>query len=99
MGEVGGSLDPGGVASATTAAALLVQLEARIEALVERHREATRTIEQLKAALADRDASFATLAERGEAAEKLRAELRGRVGRLIEEIGELEKAHADGAAE
>ena len=70
-----------------------------IEALVERHREATRTIGQLRAALADRDASLATLEGRGEAAEKLRAELRGRVGRLIEQVGELERAHGEGVAE
>lgn len=99
MSELGESFDGAGVAPSAGAVDLLLQLEERVAALVERHREARVTIDELRATLAERLARLATLEAELESAGKLRTELRQRVARLIEQVGELERAHSDGRSQ
>jgi septal ring factor EnvC (AmiA/AmiB activator) len=85
---------------------LLNLLEVRIGELVERHRAARATIEELTATLVDRDRRIRDLLERVDALDRTRLEARDRLDRLIariEAVGESEGAGAfaaeGGAAE
>lgn len=71
---------------------LLPTLEERITSLVERHREALKTIEELRMQLQERDAEVHALAQRLERRDRLQEELRARVDRLIERIVEMQGA-------
>ena len=90
-----GHARPGAIPASTAAGGLLVQLEERIEALVERHRESRGALQELRSALGDRDAAVASLEERIESADKLRSELRHRVGKLIEQVAEFHRHRAE----
>lgn len=94
MSELGGPLESSPEARASTGDGLLGLVEERVAALVARHREAGRVIEELRSTLAERDARLADLAHQADAAEKLRAELRERVARLIQQVEQLERAPA-----
>ncbi len=69
---------------------LITTLEARVVALVERHREARKTIDELQLAPDERDARLADLARRVEDHEQLRGQVRERVAGLIEHVKQLE---------
>lgn len=69
---------------------LMLSLEERITSLVERHREALKTIEELQTQLQQRDAEVHALSQRLERRERVQDELRARLDRLIERIGEMQ---------
>src|SRR5262245_35024719 len=69
---------------------LMRSLEERITSLVERHREALKTIEELRTQLQDRDSELQLLSQRLESRERLQEELRVRLDRLIERIGQMQ---------
>jgi chromosome segregation ATPase len=71
---------------------LMLSLEERITSLVERHREALKTIEELRTQLQDRDSEIGSLSERLERRERLQEDLRARLDRLIERIGQMQGA-------
>jgi chromosome segregation ATPase len=85
MGEVGEGLRTI-VGPQLGGADLLNLLEARIGELVERHRAARSTIEELTATLVDRDRRIRDLLERVEALDRGRLEARERLDRLIARI-------------
>ena len=103
MSEVGESLGrvhlDGPAAAAPMVANLVTLLEERVASLVERHRDARKRIEELSAALEEREATIADLSRRAGQDAELKQELRGRVGRLIEAVGELEQLRPEGRAE
>jgi len=93
MSDLGEAPDPwlgGDGASPQPAVGLIITLEARVVALVERHREARKTIEELQLALEERDAQLAELARRMDDHEQLRGQVRERVSGLIERVKQLE---------
>ncbi len=71
---------------------LMVSLEERITSLVERHREALKTIEELRIQLQERDAEVHGLAQRLEQRERVQDELRSRLDQLIDRIGQMQGA-------
>ena len=71
---------------------LMLSLEERITSLVERHREALKTIEELRTQLEERDAEIHTLSQRLERRERVQDEMRARLDRLIERIGQMQGA-------
>lgn len=93
MSDLGEAPDPwlaGDGASPQPEVGLITTLEARVVALVERHREARKTIDELQLALEERDARLAELARRVEDHEQLRGRVRERVAGLIERVKQLE---------
>jgi chromosome segregation ATPase len=70
---------------------LLVLLEERIARLIERHRDARRTIAELRSQLKERDRRVGELNERVYALGRVRADARKRVDRLIAELERLER--------
>jgi uncharacterized coiled-coil protein SlyX len=72
--------------------ALMLALEERITSLVERHREALKTIEELRIQLEERDAEIHGLSGRLERRDRMQDELRARLDRLIERIGQMQGA-------
>ena len=68
---------------------LVSVLEDRVSALVERHRDAQKLIEELTARVGQQDAAILQLRARIEEEEKLRANVRDRVGRLIDTVTAL----------
>ena len=71
---------------------LMLSLEERITSLVERHREALKTIEELRVQLQQRDAEVNALSSRLENRDRVQDELRMRLDRLIERIGQMQGA-------
>jgi uncharacterized coiled-coil protein SlyX len=71
---------------------LMLSLEERITSLVERHREALKTIEELRIQLQERDAEVHELSQRLESRDRVQDELRIRLDRLIERIGQMQGA-------
>ena len=71
---------------------LMVSLEERITSLVERHREALKTIEELRTQLQERDAEVNALSQRLDQRDRVQDELRARLDRLIERIGQMQGA-------
>jgi uncharacterized coiled-coil protein SlyX len=71
---------------------LMLSLEERITSLVERHREALKTIEELQIQLQQRDAEVNALSQRLESRDGVQDELRMRLDRLIERIGQMQGA-------
>ena len=71
---------------------LMLSLEERITSLVERHREALKTIEELQILLQQRDAEVNALSQRLENRDRVQDELRMRLDRLIERIGQMQGA-------
>jgi uncharacterized coiled-coil protein SlyX len=70
----------------------IVSLEERITSLVERHREALKTIEELRTQLLERDAEAIALSQRLDQRDRVQDELRARLDRLIERIGQMQGA-------
>jgi chromosome segregation ATPase len=71
---------------------LMLSLEERITSLVERHREALKTIEELRMQLQQRDAEVNALSQRVEQRERVQDELRVRLDRLIDRIAQMQGA-------
>lgn len=69
---------------------LMLSLEERITSLVERHREALKTIDELRTQLQERDTEVHGLAQRLESRDQLHDELRARLDRLIERISQMQ---------
>jgi len=95
MSEVGGTygaaVRKGAAAAAQPAVHLVSLLEERIASLVERHRDSRKRIEELEAALAERAARIDDLTDEAGEQQRLRAQARERVTRLIEQVAEFEK--------
>ncbi len=89
--EYGAALREGSVGAAQPAVQLLSLLEERIASSVERHRDSRKRIEDLEAALAEHEAHIAELTGRATEQQRVRAEARERVTRLIERVAELER--------
>ncbi|HEY5551936.1 MAG TPA: hypothetical protein VIK52_08605 [Opitutaceae bacterium] len=70
----------------------MLSLEERITSLVERHREALKTIEELRTQLQERDAEVHALSRRLEHRDRVQDELRTRLDGLIERIGKMQGA-------
>jgi uncharacterized coiled-coil protein SlyX len=87
----GASLREGPAAAAQPAVHLVSLLEERIGALLERHRDSRQRVEELEAALAERDARIEELTEQSGEQQRIRAEARERVTRLIAQVADLEK--------
>lgn len=68
-------------------------LEVRVGELVGRHREARRTIAELRAGLREREAEIAELQKRIQELERGRQEACERVDRLIDRIDLFEQGH------
>lgn len=100
MSELGESLPPLVRSPGQAApAGLMGVLEERVQSLVDRFRDARKTIEELQGAVEERDAQLANLKQRTGDADKLRRELKKRVNRLLDQVRELEKSHAEDRAE
>ena len=87
----GATLSGGGLDTTTAAGRLLALLEERVSSLVERHAVARKTIEELQAALVERDARMSRMASEHD---QLKAQLRERLSAVIERVAELESEHA-----
>ncbi|MCE2392237.1 MAG: hypothetical protein J4G09_12260 [Proteobacteria bacterium] len=70
---------------------LLGVLERRVEELLDRHREALSSIEDLQAQLAERGREVERLAGEAAALRRVRDEVQGRVDGLIARVDEIEK--------
>ena len=93
MSDLGEAPDPwfgGDGASPQPAVGLITTLEARVVALVERHREARKTIEELQQALEEREARLADLSRRVDDHEQVRGQVRQRISGLVERLKQLE---------
>ena len=77
---------------------LLAVLEERLASLVERHREALKTIEELESQLVESSARMAELERRFDARDGLRREARSRMQAAIGRLEEIESALAAQAA-
>lgn len=103
MSEVGESLGraplDGSAAAARMTAGLVTLLEERIASLVERHQGARKRIEELSAALEEREGAITELARQAGRHVEIQHEIRERVGHLIEQVGELEQLRPEGRAE
>jgi len=71
---------------------LLAALEERLTVLVERHREALKTIEELKEQLDERDSRIGQLSRFLEQRDVLRAQVRDRLDGLIDRVAQVETA-------
>jgi chromosome segregation ATPase len=71
---------------------LMHSLEERITSLVERHREALKTIDELRIQLEERDTEIHALSQRLERRDRVQDELRKRLDQLIERIGQMQGA-------
>jgi uncharacterized coiled-coil protein SlyX len=87
----GATLRGGAAAAAQPPVHLVSLLEERIASLVERHRDSRKRVEELEAALAEREARIGELTQQSGDQQRIRAEARDRVARLIERVAELEK--------
>ncbi len=92
----GTALREGSAAAARPAVHLVSLLEERIASLVERHRDSRKRVEELEAALAEREARIGELTHQAGEQQRVRAEARERVTRLIGRVAELERQPQDG---
>jgi chromosome segregation ATPase len=74
-------------------------LEQRVGSLVERHRETRKSVEELSAALEERELRLAELSREVAEHEQQRARLRERVLKLAAQVEEFEKAQPGDTAE
>ena len=99
MSDLGESLESweAGLETPVVSNGLISVLEERVTALVARHREARQQMELLRSELEARDTRLAELAKQVNSDEQLRAELRERLGRVVERVSELERAQSGDA--
>ena len=76
---------------------LVDALGARIERLIERHRSTRRAVEELRAALLERDRRVIELDAKVAAFERVRGELLRRIDALVAQVERLAEADPEGA--
>jgi chromosome segregation ATPase len=99
MSELRESFEPSASPAARPGSGGLVGLlEERVTALVDRFREAKKTIDELQSALEERDTRLSDLTQRTDEADALRRDLKKRVNRLLDQVRRLEKVHGEDRA-
>ena len=76
---------------------LVDELGARIARLIERHRSTRRAVDELRAALVERDRRVIELDAKLAAFERVRAELVQRIDALVAQVDRLAEAGSEGA--
>ena len=99
MRDVRESLPPASSSEGLRAGSLFDLLEERVASLVERQRDARKSVEELDAQIEERDALVAALKEQLAAADDLKRDLHERVSRLIARIDALEAQQTASAGE